>query len=155
MPGNSRGFDSFIFRMINRFKGEYAFLSNFHPWSVKHQGITYPTAEHAFQAAKGVELSDRMWIADSLTPGIAKRRGRKVDIRPDWDSVKLAVMLEIVQAKFENPERLTKLQSTGDHELVEGNYWHDNIWGICLCYQCDNQGKNYLGKILMLVRKGL
>jgi hypothetical protein len=139
--------------VINQFKDEYAFLSNFHPWNVVYRGSKYATAEHAFQAAKGKEISDKLWIAESSRPGVAKRRGRKVELREDWDSVKMSVMLEIVQSKFFLPWRKEKLVATGDHELVEGNYWHDNIWGICLCSECDNYGKNYLGKILMLVRK--
>uniref|UniRef100_UPI00345E83CD NADAR domain-containing protein n=1 Tax=uncultured Duncaniella sp. TaxID=2768039 RepID=UPI00345E83CD len=49
-----------------------------------------------------------------------------------------------------NPALAEKLIATGDAELVEGNYWHDTVWGVC-----DGVGENHLGKILMRVREEL
>jgi predicted NAD-dependent protein-ADP-ribosyltransferase YbiA (DUF1768 family) len=43
-----------------------------------------------------------------------------------------------------------RLLLTGDEELIEGNYWHDHIWGVC-----DGTGTNWLGKILMEIRDEL
>ena len=45
------------------------------------------------------------------------------------------------------------LLSTGDQELIEGTWWHDKFWGICICTKCANKGDNNLGKILMTVRE--
>ena len=36
--------------IIDSFKGEYSFLSNFYQYPVTYGGLTYPTAEAAFQA---------------------------------------------------------------------------------------------------------
>ena len=46
------------------------------------------------------------------------------------------------------------LLGTSTKELVEGNYWHDNVWGDCSCEKCKNiKGQNLLGKQLMQVRQ--
>lgn len=143
--------------MINHFKDDYAFLSNFYAAPVKCWGIVFPTSEHAFQAGKAVDRNDMIWIAESSTPGVAKRRGRQVNLRQDWESAKIGVMLHVVTEKFSDSNLAEKLKATDIQELVEGNYWHDNFWGDCFCRSdaCGNTGYNYLGRILMHVRKEL
>ena len=59
-------------------------------------------------------------------------------------------MLTGLRYKFSNPDLKEKLLATGNEELVEGNWWGDQYWGIC-----DGIGKNKLGKLLMKVRKEL
>jgi ribA/ribD-fused uncharacterized protein len=151
---STMGFDSSVFRMITEFKGKYDFLSNFYESPVELKGLVFPTAEHAFQAAKAKNPYDMLWVLESRTPGIAKRRGRQVEIKPNWDQDRIGEMLIVVTAKFRNPELRGWLQATHDQKLVEGNYWHDQFWGSCNCSEhADVDGKNYLGKILMYVRK--
>ena len=135
-------------RVINSFKGRYFFLSNFYSAPVVYQGIRFENNEAAFQAAKYPERKNEF---RGLTPQMAKRLGRRVDVRPDWEHVKYDVMYEICTAKFlQNPELLDKLMATGSAELVEGNGWGDKIWGVC-----DGVGENHLGKILMRIRREL
>lgn len=134
--------------IIDSFKGEWAFLSNFAPSPFWHEGLDYPTVEHAFQAMKTLDHGERREISGQPTPGKAKGRGRNVLLRPDWEIVKVGVMRTLVTAKFmSNPNLATKLLSTGDAQLIEGNNWHDRFWGVC-----DGEGENYLGRILMQVR---
>lgn len=140
--------------MINCFDGEFAFLSNFHPSMITDGNEWFPTVEHYFQAAKTETMEDYMKIAAALTPGQAKRLGRNVKLRSDWEEVKDQVMLEALRKKFAIPKLSEKLLATGDEELVEGNHWHDNTWGNCTCDQCKNiPGQNKLGKMLMQVRE--
>ena len=140
--------------MIDFFDGEYAFLSNFYNAFCIFEGKFYPTVEHAFQAAKSLDLAERDWIAAAGTPGLAKRLGRRVNLRPDWEKVKSDVMEECLRSKFADPILKQKLFATGDEELVEGNYWCDNIWGDCHCLKCrDRIGQNNLGKLLMKLRE--
>lgn len=144
--------------MINKFENEYAFLSNFYPSPMKgFDGIQYPTVEHAFQAQKSLDIIERSQIAVAPTPGQAKRLGRKVKLRLDWNSIKEEVMYNYVFRKFyTHPELKEKLLATGEEYLEEGTTWHDNEWGNCYCPKCKNiQGQNKLGKILMRVRKEL
>ncbi|MEK6642755.1 MAG: NADAR family protein [Planctomycetota bacterium] len=133
---------------IAEFQGQYRFLSNFWPAEVVHEGITYPSAEHAYQAAKTLDMAERRRIASIPDPGDAKREGRKLTLRPDWETAKFRAMEECVRDKFTRHSDLArKLLDTGEAELIEGNTWGDRVWGV---YQ--GQGENRLGKILMKVR---
>ena len=135
--------------MITSFFGKYRFLSNFYPAKVIYDGIEYPTSEHAYQAAKTLDQPTRIQIAALTKPGEAKHAGKKVNLRDDWDDVKISVMEEIVRDKFtRNPDLRQKLLDTGDQVLVEGNTWFDTFWGVC-----NGKGRNELGKILMRLRK--
>jgi predicted NAD-dependent protein-ADP-ribosyltransferase YbiA (DUF1768 family) len=67
-------------------------------------------------------------------------------------------MRRILEDKFSgrNPGLRDALVATGDAELVEGNSWHDNFWGVCSCSRCKNkEGQNYLGRLLEEVRASL
>ena len=138
--------------MINRFDGDYRFLSNFCLTPVIFEGDTYPSIEHAFQAAKTTDKGARMAIRGLNSPGKAKRAGRKVALRPEWEIIKNDIMLNLIREKFKNPELKQKLIDTKDEELVEGNTWGDMEWGKV---EKDGQwvGENKLGKMLMQVRK--
>lgn len=143
--------------IINEFKGQYAFLSNFHTSKIDTAYGCFLSAEHLFQAAKTSSLDEKEKIRLAASPGRAKRLGRKVALRPKWEHVKPDIMLAVVQAKFnQNPYLAEKLLDTGDAELIEGNNWHDNEWGNCNCPKCqDVLGDNLLGITLMQVRAEL
>ena len=142
--------------MIGEFKGEFYFLSNFYECDVTYGGITYRNNEAAFQAQKTANKFIRMKF-HQLNPSDAKKLGRRVQLREDWEDIKEQIMYQICRAKFEqNQELRDKLIATGDVHLEEGNTWHDNEWGVCRCVNCqDVRGKNKLGKILMRVRSEL
>ncbi len=140
--------------MIKEFDGEFAFLSNFSHSLILHEGIVYPTVEHFFQAMKTLIPAEREAIAAAPTPGIAKRMGRKVNLRPDWETIKVDVMRTGLRLKFSDYELAQKLLATGDKYLIEGNVWHDNTWGSCNCAKCaSTPGRNLLGQLLMEVRE--
>lgn len=142
--------------MICEFEGKYAFLSNFFPSSILYEGIVYPTNEHFFQAMKTLNQEERKKIAAADTPGKAKRLGRHVQLRADWEQIKVDVMRTGLMLKFTDAELAQKLIDTGDEELIEGNWWHDNTWGSCFCSDCINKpGRNLLGMLLMELRKEL
>lgn len=140
---------------ITEFTGAFEFLSNFSQHPVTIDGVEFPTAEHSFQCAKCVENEDFWFVIGQPTPGRAKRAasprgldGRKIELRPDWDDVKLDVMRQIIHAKFLDPELREALLETGSQKLVEGNSWHDEFWGVC-----NGKGLNWLGRILMDTRE--
>ena len=137
---------------ISSFEGYFRFLSNFYPCKIKMgDGIIYPSSEHAYQAFKSKSLSERKVISRLSSPQEAKRAGKKLRAREDWEFVKLSVMESIVRIKFTtDPFLKTKLVNTGDRELIEGNWWGDTFWGVC-----KGIGQNNLGKILMKIRKEL
>jgi ribA/ribD-fused uncharacterized protein len=135
---------------ITFFRGPYRFLSNFYPSKIWYEGMDWITAEHAYQAAKTILSEEKQTFRDLSLPSEAKKFGRKITIREDWNDVKLRVMSDIVLAKFDqNPELLEMLLATEDALLIEGNYWGDTFWGQCPV----GTGFNNLGLILMDTRK--
>ena len=133
---------------IDSFRGEHDYLSNFYSCPVEYDGLTYQNTEAAFQAAKCVDRNEREKFV-SLSPGQAKKLGRKVDLREDWETVKIDVMRDVLKSKFSlNSELREKLIATGDVELIEGNHWNDRFWGVCR-----GKGQNHLGKLLMELRE--
>lgn len=128
--------------VIESFSGDYRFLSNFY---IEPDGTH---VEGEYQRAKCVNLQDFKRLG-GLTPHMAKHTGRKVKLRPDWEEVKIPIMLALVYLKFrDHPELAAKLIATGDADLIEGNTWFDRFWGVCR-----GEGENHLGKILMEVRE--
>ena len=144
---------------IDSFQGQYRFLSNFSPTTtiVDRYGITYRTAEHAYQAGKTEDSWERKQIAAVRTAGEAKRLGRHLTLPLDWDERRHTVMRMVLVAKFSDPDLARLLIETGDAELVEGNNWHDQFWGDCVCgrMSCDTPGENWLGQHLMHLRDEL
>jgi len=138
------------------FEGANFYLSNFYNAPVMYEGILYQNNEAAFQSAKTLDMSKRRYFA-KLNPSDAKKEGRRIKLREDWEHVKFDVMYQICLDKFQRNEELRKkLLSTKDAYLVEGNTWHDNCWGNCHCQKCiDIPGDNLLGQILMKVREEL
>lgn len=140
--------------MIDRFAGNYYFLSNFYPCTIALDNHLYPSAEHAFQASKTNSEIERLLIASASSPSIAKEYGRNCTLKSDWELQKNIIMLKIERIKFKDTILQRKLLATGEEELQEGNLWHDNYWGNCSCYKCRNKnGLNILGQILMQVRQ--
>ncbi len=134
---------------ITEFRGEYRFLSSFWPCRVAYNGHWYTSVEHAYQAAKCADVRDEVTIRQASSPGLAKRLGNSVDIRSDWESVKLEIMAGLLWKKFILiPKLRAQLAATGDRELVEGNTWGDTCWGVC-----EGKGTNHLGNLLMRVRE--
>jgi N-glycosidase YbiA len=139
-----------FYLMIDGFFNEYRWLSNFHMIPIEYEGITYPSTEHAYQAAKTLDQADRRAIAALKYPGAAKKAGYKVKLREDWESIKLRVMEEVIAVKFQDRHLRQKLLDTGNKELVESNNWGDKYWG-----SCNGVGENHLGKILMKIRSNI
>ena len=140
------------------FLGEHRYLSNFYVSPITLNGIIYTTVEHFFQSEKTNDPKQKDKIINAPYARQAKIWGRTITLREDWDDVKLEVMRLGVHLKFQQSRVLKKkLISTGDAILIEGNYWHDNFWGICFCSACCDtaSGQNNLGKILMNLRESL
>jgi len=145
---------------ITQFMGEHRFLSNFHFVPVMFDGVEYPSTEHAYQAAKTLSMLERNEIRAAAKPGEARRLGQKVAMRPDWDEKKLGIMEVLLRQKFSYPELQEGLLATGDRDLIEGNTWHDNYWGVCRCTgdhcaRSQTLGLNMLGKLLVKIRAEL
>jgi ribA/ribD-fused uncharacterized protein len=113
--------------------------------------------EAEYQAAKHLAHEWRYATIMRSSPGRAKKLGRRWELTPEelevWENNKLAVMMMLIRQKVaDHPEIAMALIATGDENLVEQNWWHDNYWGNCTCLRCYHTGENHLGKIWMTVR---
>lgn len=139
-------------QVIREFTASNRFLSNFSldPLRVSAPGTPWDggwrTAEHLYQAMKTVDPGEVDRVRSCTTPGLAKRMGRRVTLRTDWDEIKVPCMVQVLVLKFGIGSMLAeRLVNTGDAELVEGNTWGDTFWGV----DEDGVGKNWLGRLLM------
>jgi ribA/ribD-fused uncharacterized protein len=136
---------------IDSFSGKYRFLSNFYPVVVEYDGQLYKSVEHAYQAAKTLNLGYRDEIRRAPTAGDAKRLSKVArPVRSDWLEVRVWIMKALLKQKLSQPDLAAQLLSTGDAKLVEGNTWNDTFWGVC-----NGVGDNMLGHLLMDARDGL
>jgi ribA/ribD-fused uncharacterized protein len=137
---------------ITKFRGEHYFLSNFYSCDIQYEGITYPSVEHAYQAAKTLEEPVRQWICNAPTASDARYRGQQIKLRDGWKLKRLGIMGVLLRKKFSKPELARMLMETGNSLLIEHNIHHDNYWGECICPTCGVTGTNYLGTMLMALR---
>lgn len=135
---------------ISSFRGAYGFLSNMYPCTIRLGGVTYNSAEAAFQAVK-LEDKSKRFMFSGLSGKEAKALGKQVPLRPDWNNIRLDVMAWIVHEKFkQNPELRKQLVAT-EGELREQNWWNDRFWGV----DTQGYGFNHLGEILMKERTNI
>lgn len=133
---------------ISQFQGAHRWLSNFWQVPILFEGFIYASVEHAYVAAKTTDPAVREQVRCVTNPGSVKRFGRKIDVRPDWDEIRLATMEQLVRAKFADKRLRALLISTGVAHIEEGNHWGDTFWGVDL----RGNGENHLGKIIMKIR---
>lgn len=131
--------------IIDSFRGPFRWLSNFQESPVILDGQTYPTVEHAYQAAKNQSEMYRQRILECQTPAAARVLGQTCILRRDWLDVRLTIMRELICQKFSPGSELGhKLGATADQLLIERNTWGDQFWGVC-----NGVGANRLGQLLM------
>lgn len=136
---------------IYGFKNEYRWLSNFYKLQepIDLYGCVFYYTENLYQAFKCNKADDFILMA-SLTPGEAKRFGKRVELNPDFEANKLSIMKQILDIKFRQEYFKRRLLATGNCLIFEENSWKDFFWG------CQNGiGENHLGKIIMEIREEL
>ena len=127
---------------------EYRWLSNFHIVEIVYEGLIYSSTEAAYMASKTEDILVRQHLTQ-LTPREAKEFSPKIKLRNDWDRLRLGVMFDLLQIKYNQPDLREKLLATKDAYLEETNTWGDRFWGV------DKTGLNMLGFLTMAVRKSL
>lgn len=140
---------------IMGFQDEYRWLSNFWESPITVTGMSYRNVESAFQAAKTINIIHRQQFKN-LSGGQAKRAGRNIILRSDWDFVKLEIMELCLRAKFMTHKDLAeKLVNTGSVDIIELNAWGDTTWGQIKDKEGKLTGDNLLGKLLMNIRSDI
>ena len=140
-----------VLTKIDKFIGDYAFLSNFATTAFRYEGILYTSVEAAFQAAKTDDRELKRRLAQ-YSPAEAKRYGRKIKLKSNWNTVRVPIMKDLLRLKFSSDlfGHRQALLNTGDAYLEEGNNHNDTFWGTC-----NGEGENQLGKLLMEIRDEL
>ena len=138
--------------MIIEFKEEYRWLSNFISVEVEFEGVKYKSVEHAYQAAKSEDKIWRAFCASDISAGKVKRSSRDIEIRADWEDIKIGVMKNLLIQKFTDENFTSLLLATGDKYIIEGNTWGDTFWGVDMK---TGEGKNNLGLLIMEIRASL
>lgn len=78
-----------VINKIERFDGNYSFLSNFYEVPLVYKGLRYLNSESAYQGQKDPSRAEEFVDLEAMK---SKRLGRKVTIRDDWDSVNTIVL---------------------------------------------------------------
>lgn len=133
---------------FNSHSNGWSWLSNFALCSVLYDARMYPSVEHAYQAAKTVDQDMRDQVWRCATPQAAKRMGKQLELRPDWEDVKLHIMRMLLERKFLNDRDMRgRLLATGSEQLLHLAPW-DMFWGVNYM----GTGRNELGRMIMDTR---
>lgn len=140
-------------------------LSNLYPCDVQMGGVTYPSAEHAFQCGKmlrfrkddvvpsllGVEAKQCKHRAG--TRGFKRARLTTEDAKSWNGGISRQVMADVIGAKFSRGSVLAaQLLGTGDRPIVEKlAKLCDRTWGV----DKHGNGENRTGRLLMARRAEL
>ena len=138
--------------MIEEFKGEWGWLSNFAPVPIRVGNDTFPSVEHAFMAMKSTDPEWRQFCLQEPKAGKVKKASRGITLRPGWDEMRVPVMERLLQRKFQQDPFREQLLATGTQVIQEGNWWNDKFWGVCLK---TGEGENVLGRLIMKIRNEL
>ena len=139
--------------MINTFRDKYDWLSNFYKVKIVIKGVEFNSVENAYMSMKSTDVE---WVkfCEEKSPVLVKKKSRSIDVRSDWDDIKLKAMDHCLKQKFNQEPFRTKLINTLDENIVEGNWWGDVFWGVNLKVD-PNVGENHLGRLIMEIRKEL
>lgn len=127
------------------------FLSSFYPVKIKIWNMNFSCSEAAFQAAKFLHKPELAVRFTRLSGEEANKLGQQLSNqqRGDWYQIREKMMLEVLQAKFQqHPDCKELLLSTQNAYIVAHSnrevFWTDGG---------DGKGKNRLGYLLMKVRE--
>jgi ribA/ribD-fused uncharacterized protein len=132
----------------------YGSLSNLFKRPLVLDGVTFPTAEHAYQYGKPRKEAVRTWLMAAPTPSLLAGAAHSLlywDIAPGWSLNKVDRMRRVLRAKFSDTELRALLVSTGDARIIECGSVNNSVnrfWG-----EVDGHGKNMLGVLLMEIRQ--
>ena len=131
----------------------YGVLSNFSKHPLTLDGIWYPTAEHAFQAAKFAGQPTFETIRRQRGAKDVARMARECRklVRSDWDDARDAVMARVLAAKFGGHADLRELLIATGAEPIEFASPMDGYWGTGR----DGLGRNRMGRLLEDLRSTL
>jgi ribA/ribD-fused uncharacterized protein len=139
--------------MINEFREEYRWLSNFYPCDIELDGIKFKSVENAYMSAKSDNPEWKEYCRTELAKDV-KEKSKEIELIENWDEIKVKVMKKCLIQKFNQFPLKQKLLATENQNIVEGTMWHDTFWGVDLKVD-PNYGENMLGRLIMSIRSKL
>ena len=129
-------------------KDNYSWLSNMDlfPKPIIINNEIIKSSENYYQSRKTLDLDIRKKILE-MSPYEAKKYCKAIELRNDWEDVRVTIMQEALDIKFSITYYRLLLIGTIE-PLVEDNYWNDTYWGVCR-----GIGENMLGKLLTILRE--
>ncbi|SFD51277.1 hypothetical protein SAMN05428997_1317 [Bosea sp. CRIB-10] len=135
----------------------YGAFSNLFRRTIKFEGETFATSEHAYQAGKARKPEVKNWVLSAPSPALVAMAAHGLyywDIVPGWSRVKFDRMRGVLEAKFTQHQDLRELLlATGEARLVESTTVDNEVnrlWG-----EVNGVGRNMLGELLMELRAKL
>lgn len=148
-------------KIITFFDEKHPF-ANVYPVDVFYGGTLYKSSEHAYHAQK-FDLRMQSDIVEQIINATSPTEAKEIANyyenvqRPNWCTIRYRIMMEIVTAKFEQHSHLLEQLLAEDSYLVETSEdpeFIDDTWGML--YRSEIlEGRNFMGRILMIVRKKL
>lgn len=140
------------------YEQDHYYLSNFSAFTLRWKGQRFDTSEAAYHYEKfnygldaAREVQSDIFHSRSAHDAFKIAETHRTLRRPDWDSVKVGIMGDILRAKVNQHEYVRrKLLQTGSREIIE-NSWRDDFWG----WGPNRDGQNMLGKLWMEIRDEL
>ncbi|MEW2555117.1 NADAR family protein [Streptomyces zhihengii] len=127
-------------------------LRNDFPAPIVFAGESYASVLHGYWALSVADVADRGRIRDAGSGREAHDLGGRATHRSDWPDVRLAVMAELLRAKFtQHPELARVLLSTGDARISYTGFSESPFWRDVP----DGRGRNWMGRLLELTRSEL
>ena len=120
---------------IVAFQGKDNPLSNFYPCEIKVFGEVHQSAEHAYQFTKAIRSGDMdavKKIREANTALEAKRAGNTVKEPVEWETQKVTVMEEIIQAKAEQVSKFRDRLDSSNSKTTFAEATFDVYWGTGL-----------------------
>ncbi len=131
---------------------KYFVLDNFSAHVVKVWGEVFQTSEHAYQWKKYCisqpDIAREILIATSPDQVKKISDSHKDVVDAGFHDKKVAIMEEILRAKFEQHEKVQRILKETGSKLVIENSPMDDFWGI----GSEGNGQNMLGKLWMKIR---
>jgi ribA/ribD-fused uncharacterized protein len=135
----------------------YGAFSNLFRREIEFEGLTFATAEHAYQAGKARKPAVKEWLMKAPSPALLAMAAHGLyywDITPGWSTSKFDRMRAVLMAKFtQHPDLAEMLIATGTARLVESatvDNAVNRLWG-----EVNGVGQNMLGVLLMETREKL
>ncbi len=152
IPISSEGLNRETDEVVYFYTPSFDALNNFSAHRIEIWNKRFPTAEHTFQWKKFSEVSSAIakLILQAGCPEEAQNiaHEHKSAQPKDWQEKKVAVMEEILQAKFIQHETVRDALKKSGSRIIYENSPIDSFWGV----GPDGNGTNMVGVLWMKIR---